>query len=414
MGLFEIIAIIVTVSAAASFVNYKTFRLPTTIGVMVVSLVFSLLVILADSTGLIHIRPEVENLLMSIDFSETLLHGMLSFLLFAGALHININDLAEKKWAIGVLATVGVVASTFMVGTLTYYLWSAIGLSVPFIYCLLFGALISPTDPIAVLGLIKSVGAPKSVEVKVAGESLFNDGVGVVVFLVILSLVVSGQEPSFSFIAGLFFKEAVLGAVFGFVTGYVAYLALRGVDDYQVEIMITLALVMGSYSLAEYLHLSAPISVVVSGLLIGNTGRSLAMSEKTREHLDSFWELVDEMLNIILFVLIGLEVLVISFTAPLISAGLLTIGIVVLARLLSVWGTISLLSLWEQFTKGAVAVLTWGGLKGGISVALALSLPESPERTIVLTITYIVVLFSIVVQGLTVKKVATLALREAK
>lgn len=410
MGLFEVIAAIVTVSAVAAYVNSKTLRLPTTIGVMVVSAVFSLLIILADALHLIHLRDEVGALLTTVDFSQTLLHGMLSLLLFAGALHVDLNELSQKKWAIGALATVGVILSTFVVGALSYLGWHLLGLEVPMIYCLLFGALISPTDPIAVLGLIKSVGAPKSIEIKVAGESLFNDGVGVVVFLAILGLITTGQEPTLAFIGGLFFKEAVLGALFGLATGYAAFLALRSVDDYEVEIMITLALVVGSYAAAEALHLSAPITVVVAGLLIGNTGRALAMSERTREHIDSFWTLVDAMLNIILFALIGLEMVVIPFSGTLLVAGLLTIGIALLGRLLSVCTTIGALAPWERFSKGAATILVWGGLRGGISVALALSLPESPEKAVIIPITYAVVLFSIIVQGLSVKNVATFAL----
>ncbi len=329
---------------------------------------------------------------------------MLSFLLFAGALHINLNDLAERKWSIGSLASVGVLLSTFLVGSAAWWLLGALGIGMPYLYCLLFGALISPTDPIAVLGLLKTAGAPKSLETKIAGESLFNDGVGIVVFLALLEVASGHHAVNAGEVTLLFVQEVVGGALFGLGLGYVAYRMLKSVDNYQVEVLITLALVFGGYALANSLHLSGPIAIVLAGLLIGNHGRAFGMSETTRHHLDVFWELIDEILNAVLFVLIGLEVMVLTFTRAHLVAGLLLIPIVLGARFVGVGIPITVLRLFRSFTPGAVRILTWGGLRGGISVALALSLPAGPERETILTVTYILVVFSIVVQGLTLQR----------
>jgi len=301
-----------------------------------------------------------------------------------------------------VLATVGVVLSTFLVGGATWGIVGLLGLELPFIYCLLFGALISPTDPIAVLSIMKSAGASKSLETKISGESLFNDGVGVVVFLVLLETLTAGHEPSLLHIAEFFLLEAVGGAILGLVAGWICYRLLMSVDNYQVEVLLTLALVMGGYTLAHVIHVSGPIAMVVAGLLIGNRGRRLAMSETTREHLDSFWELVDEILNAVLFVLIGLEVLLVPKVPAFLVAGLIAIPFTLLSRLIGVAGTVGVLRLRRTFSRNAVWIMTWGGLRGGISVALALSLPKGDERSIVLALAYAVVVFSILVQGLTI------------
>ncbi len=404
MDLFTILAVLITLTALFSYFNHRFIGLPTAIGVMGIALVMSLALIGLDAVG-VDLRGQAEALLRSIDFDEALLQGMLSFLLFAGALHININDLAERKWVIGSLSTVGVLASTFMIGTVTWLVLGWLGVSLPYVYCLLFGALISPTDPIAVMGILKTAGAPKSLEMKIAGESLFNDGVGVVVFLVILEIATGTGEITAGHVGLLFVQEALGGAVFGLVIGYLAYRLLKQVDNYQVEVLITLALVTGGYALAMALHLSGPIAIVVAGLLIGNQGRLLAMSEKTRHHLDIFWELVDEVLNAVLFVLIGLEVLVLTFTMSYLVAGLILIPLVLLARLIAVGIPVAVLRPFQAFSPGAVRIMTWGGLRGGISVALALSLPLGPERDVILAVTYAIVIFSILVQGLTIGKV---------
>ncbi len=404
MDLFTIAAVLITLAAAFSYINYRFIGLPTTIGVMLISLVISLALIAMHSMGL-YVGFHSEELLGSIDFGETVFRGMLAFLLFAGALHININDLRDRKWVIGSLATFGVILSTFLVGMATWFVLGIVGLSLPFIYCLLFGALISPTDPIAVLGILKSAGAPKSLETKIVGESLFNDGVGVVVFIVVLELATGASEISATHIAALFAQEALGGALFGLGVGYLTYQMLKRVDNYHVELLITLATVMGGYALASALHLSGLIAIVVAGLFVGNHGRLLGMSEKTRHHLDIFWELVDEILNAILFVLIGLEVLMLTFTQQYLLAGLLLVPLVLLVRLVSVGAPVMVLRRFREFSPGAVRIMTWGGLRGGISVALALSLPTGPERDLIIAVTYIIVVFSILVQGLTLGRV---------
>lgn len=412
MGLLEILAILITLAAGFSYVNHRALGLPTTIGLMIISLVFSLALITVGQF-VPAVENDARNLLASIDFSETLLHGMLGYLLFAGALHIDLNDLAKHKWTIGVLASLGVLISTFTIAALTWVITRPLGIELRFIHCLLFGALISPTDPIAVLGILKTLTVPKSLETKISGESLFNDGVGMVVFLGILSFAGVGghgdHDPSATAIAILFVQEAVGGALFGFAIGYIAYRMLKTVDNYQVEILISLAIVTGGYVLAYNLHLSGPIAMVVAGLMIGNHGRRFAMSDKTREHLDTFWELVDEILNAVLFVLIGLEVLLLAQEWNFIAAGLLSIPVALLARFIAVGvPTVVLGGLIERLPHG-IKLMTWGGLRGGISVALALSLRDflkGEERTVtdaILVMTYVVVAFSIIIQGLTMK-----------
>ncbi len=405
MNLVQTITILVCISALFGYLNHRVLRLPVTIGLMAIALAMSLILLLLGKLGF-DINVRAEAFIRSIDFNEALMHGMLSCLLFAGALHVNLSDLLDQKWIVGTLASVGVVLSTFVIGGASYYLFSLVGLHLPFLYCLLFGALISPTDPVAVMGILKEARLPKPLEVKVVGESLFNDGVGVVVFLVLMSLI-PRDSVLISDVVLLFVEEVLGGALLGILLGFGAYLMLKSVDNYQVEILITLALVMGGYELANLLHTSGPIAVVVAGLLIGNQGRRLAMSEKTREHLDAFWDLVDELLNAILFVLIGLEVLVLSYQSAYLKAGLVAIPLVLFARFITVWLQVKVFSLVREFTQRAVAILTWGGLRGGISVALALSLPAGPARDAVLLITYTVVVFSILVQGLTIKRLIT-------
>jgi CPA1 family monovalent cation:H+ antiporter len=400
MGLFDIIAILITLSAVFSWINQRFLKLPTAIGLMLIALLMSLTLLLPipGSEGL---EQDAKAMLASIDFDATVLHGMLSFLLFAGALHVNLHDLARQKWVIAILASVGVLASTFIVGGGAWVLFWALGLEVPLIYCLLFGALISPTDPIAVLGILKSAGAPKTLETKITGESLFNDGVAVVLFLVLLEIAVGSERVTAGSALTLFGQEALGGLALGLAAGGLAYLMLTRVDNYQVEVLITLALASGAYTMAEHFHISAPITVVIAGLLIGNQGRNGAMTPATVERLDDFWELVDEGLNAVLFVLIGLEVLVLTLNAQYILAGLLSIPLVIGARALSTGLPIAAMRRFRSMSPGVVAILTWGGLRGGISVALALSLPDGEVRDILVTATYIVVVFSILVQGLT-------------
>jgi len=412
MSLFQLSSAILCLAALFAYINHRFIKLPTTIGIMLLSLVFSLALIFFGEFG-VGLEDYARGIISSIDFNQTLLHGMLSFLLFAGALHVNINDLNEQKWVIGTLATIGVISSTFVIGTATFYLLQWLGISVSYIYCLVFGALISPTDPIAVMGILKVVGAPKTLETKIAGESLFNDGVGVVVFLVLLGIATGGGELSTSSVVSLFAIEAIGGIMFGLGLGFLGFFMLRGVDNYQVEVLVTLALVMGGYVLAEVIHVSAPIAIVVAGLFIGNQGRMLAMSDKTRERLDDFWELIDEILNAVLFVLIGMEILILTFSKQFMVAGLFAIPIVLLARLVCVGTPIQIMKRFRTFTPYAITILTWGGLRGGISVALALSIPHGPAREPLLVITYFVVVFSILVQGLTIKRVLALTQKKS-
>ena len=403
MNLFDIIALLITLTAVFSFINHCTLKLPMTIGVMLIGLLMSLSLLILKPLGL-DLTIQANAILKSIDFSQTLMHGMLSFLLFAGALHVNLADLAKQKWLIASLATLGVIASTAIVGGLLWFFLLFIGINLPFLYCLVFGSLISPTDPIAVLAILRTAHAPKSLETQITGESLFNDGVGVVIFLLISGFAFGGIDITVGSVIIFFLEEALGGAIFGFIVGGITYAMLKHVDNYQVEILLTLALVTGGYALAEALHLSAPIAIVVAGLMIGNHGRSLAMSDTTREHLDTFWELIDEILNAVLFVLIGLEILIITFNSQLLVAGGFSIVIVLIARFISVSIPVFCITKFRELSPGITKILTWGGLRGGISVALALSLPASAERETILAITYCVVVFSILVQGLTIGK----------
>ena len=420
MEVFEIAAGLITLAAVFSYVNERWFGLPTTIGLMLCALVFSLLLILLG-VFVPAVSARAEAVIGAIDFNETLMHGMLGFLLFAGALHINLHDLARHRWLIAGLASLGVAVSTVVVAVLAWGVFGLIGLDVRFIYCLLFGALISPTDPIAVLAILKKAGAPRELEIKIAGESLFNDGVGVVIFLGIWEIATGEYGFDLGHLTALFFQEAVGGAVLGGALGYLAYRLLKGVDNYSVEILITLAVAAGGYALANRVHMSGPIAMVVAGLLIGNHGRAFALSPIAREHLDTFWELMDEILNAVLFVLIGLEVLVLTFTGRFLLAGLLMIPAVLLARWISVGLPIGTLRRWQILHPQAQRILTWGGLRGGISVALALSIPtvardgsSIPERDVLLAVTYLIVVFSIVVQGLTIGAVVRRALASSE
>ncbi len=411
MDILNTAAILITLAALFSYLNYRFLKIPTTIGIMLISLIMSLGLLALHSMGFSQLEQQAERMVRGIDFYETLMDGMLSFLLFAGALHVNLDDLRKQKWVILSLATVGVLTSTFLVGGLSWLIFNGLGIYMPFIYCLVFGALISPTDPIAVLGVLKSVGVKKSLETKIAGESLFNDGIGVVVFLVMVGLATGSEQAEASHISLLLLQEAGGGAVFGLLAGGLTFYLLRSIDNYQVEVLLTLALVMGGYAVASALHLSGPIAMVVAGLVIGNHGRILAMSETSRDHLDSFWELVDEVFNAVLFVLIGLEILLLSFRGEYLLATIAIIPAVLFARFISVATPITLMRRYRRFSPRVIEILTWGGLRGGISVALALSLPTGAERDVILFSTYGVVIFSILVQGLTIGRLVAVNVR---
>ena len=400
------IATLLGLAAIIGYINHRFLHLPRTIGLVLIAMAASLIALGIDALipgwG---VGPGFRAVLVDIDFSDTLMQGMLGFLLFAGALHVDLGHLAKRGWAIAALATGGLLVSTGIVGVGIWFVFNLTGLNMPLIYCLLFGALISPTDPVAVLGILKTVKVPASLEAKIAGESLFNDGVGVVIFVILLAMATSGGNAlTLGDITFLFLREALGGAALGLAAGALAFWALRSIDEYNLEVIITLALVTVTYEVAHMLHTSGPIAVVVSGLLIGNHGTRLAMSETTRAHLTNFWTLIDEILNAVLFLLIGLEVIIISTTPGLMWVSLIAIPLVLGARFVAVAVPIGVFGLFRDFTKGAIPVLTWGGLRGGISVALALSLPNGDEKDAIVTVCYTVVVFSILVQGLTIGK----------
>lgn len=415
MEFLDLAAILLVLAAVFGYLNLKFLKLPTTIGIMLIGLLSSMvLLMLRDALPLI---PEAaDRFVESIDFNKTLMEGMLSFLLFAGALHVNLGNLLDQKRLIAIMASFGVVLSTFLIGGAAWLLFPLFGFEVPFLWCLVFGALISPTDPVAVLSILKTAGAPKSLETKITGESLFNDGVGVVVYLAVLGMALGGHGDhgmtGAGDVAKLFVVEAGGGMLWGFMIGFAAYFMLRSIDNYQIEVLITLALVTAGYRLASHWHLSGPLAMVVAGLMIGNQGRSFAMSEKTREHLDTFWELVDEILNAVLFLLIGLELLVLNLSGRAIAVGAILIVVVLAARFAATSIPVMLLKSRREFSPGVIRILTWGGLRGGISVALALGIPKDfAYRQEFLVATYVVVVFSIVVQGLTLKPLVARVVR---
>ncbi|QGW82593.1 cation:proton antiporter [Variovorax paradoxus] len=412
--MLDIAAACLVITALLAYVNHRFVGLPTTIGVMAIALLLSLAIVLLNAVGLDHgLRRYEESFVRSIDFSDVLMQGMLSLLLFAGALHVNLSELKTYRWQVGVLALVGTLASTVAVGFGMWMVLPWIGIELPLLYCLLFGALISPTDPIAVMGILKSAGAPKNLELVVAGESLFNDGIGVVIFALVLGMVTSGSVPTAGVAFELLAREAGGGLAFGFGLGYATYRLLKSVDHYQVEVLLTLAAVLGGYALASHLHISGPLAMVVTGVMIGNRGRAHAMSDTTRRYIDMFWELLDEILNAVLFVLIGMEVLLIAFSAPVLFGGATAIAVTLAARWLTVGVPVGALRGFFRLPAGSAQVLTWGGLRGGISVALALSLPAGEERDTILALTYCVVVFSILVQGLSIGKVIRRAMVSA-
>ena len=402
MELFNIMAILITLSALFGYLNYRFIKLPTIIGLMLISMLMSIFLVVLGNLGL-GVEKYWMPVVQSIDFNKTLMVGMLSFLLFAGALQVDIGELLRQKWEVIVYATVGVFISTALVGALSYCILGWLGIKMQLIYCLLFGALISPTDPIAVIGMLRNAAAPKSLEVQIAGESLFNDGIGVVLFAVLLEMATGHHTTYIPDAISLFATETIGGAIFGLVIGWIAYRILKSIDNYQIEILVTLSLVTGGYALASAINISGPIAIVVAGLLIGNHGRKFAMSEVTRNNLEMFWELIDVILNSVLFVLMGLELLILQLSLTYVLAAVAAIFIVLLSRFVSIGTPMRLLAFRKKFSLSTLIIMTWGGLRGGIAVALALSLPVGYERNIIIAITYGVVVFSVLVQGLTFK-----------
>lgn len=402
LSLFELMAALLCVTAAFAWFNHRLLPLPGNIGLLVMGLCASLLLVLIEiafpNTPL---YATLTRALAQIDFYEAVMHGMLAFLLFAGALHIDLGQLRSRAWVVAALATVGVLVSTAIVATGLWLAAGWLGLALPFTWALVFGALIAPTDPVAVLSTLKSVNVAESLETDMSGEALFNDGVAVVVFAITLQAALgSGDGFGLGTVAHLIVFEALGGAALGLVTGFIAYRAMRAIDEYSIEVLISLALVTGTYALADAIHMSGPIAVVVAGVLTGNRGATHAMSDVTREYLFRFWTLIDDILNAVLFLLIGLEVLVLHFDPAFGWVALIAVPLSGLARLVSVAGPIWLLRRWQPFSPGAVSILTWGAVRGGISIALALSLPESQARGLILAATYAVVLFTVIVQGL--------------
>lgn len=405
MTLLQTIALLIVLAGAFGSVNYFVFRLPSSIGIMLVALLSALGVLAIDALfpGL-KVTDEIRGLVRDLHFSTALLEGMLGLLLFAGALHVNLSDLRKEAWVVALMATMGVALSTVVAGV--GFSWIT---GVPLLVALVFGAIVSPTDPVAVLGVLRAAKLRKSLETKIAGESLFNDGVGYVVFLILVGIAFPGVSHSDEGVLAaslLFLHEAGGGALLGGVLGWLTFQVMRRIDDYALEVLISLGLAFGGYALADALHMSGPIMVVVAGLFIGDVGMKHGMSAETRAYLDAFWRLIDEILNAVLFLMIGIEVLALTFTQDALVAGVLAIALSLFARLAAVSLPILILRPFREFSRGVIPIMTWGGLKGGISVALALSLPESEYKALILTATYVVVMFSIIVQGLTVAPLA--------
>jgi CPA1 family monovalent cation:H+ antiporter len=408
---FEIAAILLAIAAACGYLNHRLLQLPASTGTLAVALLtsFGILALELLLPGA-PLRPAIQRFVRDIDFNKTLMRGMLSFLLFAAALHVDLGGLIRNKWTIGALSTVGVIISTAIVGLTTWATFAMFNIPLPLMDALVFGALISPTDPVAVVGLLRELRAPENLEAQIAGESLFNDGVGVVVFLALLSMAgppgsdaahVTGRPAA---LALFFVREVAGGVLLGLAAGYVSYLALKSIDDHPLELLITLAVATGVYAAAFRLDVSGPIAVVVAGLFIGNPGRQFAMSRQTCENLDTFWSLMDYVLNAVLFLLIALEMFGVPQGVGAVKASLAAIPIALLARFVSVALPVSAMRARRSFRHGLIPILTWAGLRGGISVALVLSLPPLATKGYLLAATYGVVVFSILVQGLTMRR----------
>ena len=403
---FDVAAILIVLAATFGYINYRFIGLPSSVGLTIMGAVASLIVIGVDRlVPSSRVTDSIVGLITNIDFHQTLMNGMLSFLLFAGALHVDWSEMRRGRWPILILSTLGVLLSTVLVGVGLSVLSGWLGLGVPLIWCLVFGALISPTDPVAVMGVLKRTDVSPTLQATVAGESLFNDGVGIVVFSILLGGAVGGEAFSFPHALELFAIEAGGGAVLGLISGWIGYRAMRSIDDYNVEVMISLALVMGGYALANQIGVSGPVAMAVAGILIGNHGVAEAMSDTTKDYLLKFWSLIDEILNAVLFLLIGLEVITVSPEPRVLALGVLAIPLALGARAVSVLLPLAALRPFLSLGPQAAVTLIWGGLRGGISVALALSLPGNPSRSIVLAATYMIVLFAVIAQGATIERV---------
>lgn len=404
MNIFILFSVLISMAAVFSYINVRWLKLPSGIALMMMSAVISIALVLIGGSShqfTIYIREQ----LSAIDFSEFLLGILLSFLLFAGSLHVSYDLLKKSALSIITFSTVGVLISTFLVGAGSFLLFKLFGVNISFIYCLLFGSLISPTDPIAVLGILKKAGISKSIEIKITGESLFNDGVGVVVFATILQVIIQGSDhASMGSVLTLFGREAIGGIAAGLVIGYVGYKFMKSIDHFQTEILISLAMVMGGYSLCHFLHVSGPLAMVVAGIFTGYKGLPEAMSDNTRDYLEKFWQVTDDILNSVLFLLIGLELITITFHFYNIIIGLIVAISLVFLRYLSLWIPAKLFRFKNSLENKTLEIMSWGGLRGGISIALALSMPPGEFKDALVMVTYTVVLFSILVQGMTMEK----------
>ncbi len=407
MELYYSFSVLIVLASIFAYINYRFLKLPSTIGIMVIAIAVSTILIFFGESLLPKTFGHLHDLMSSINFTEVLMGAMLNFLLFAGGIHININDLKEEFWPVAIFATIGVVISTFIVGFGVYYILPWVGIQLPLIYCLVFGALISPTDPVAVLSILKQANVTKALKTKVAGESLFNDGMAVVVFAVLLQLAIgTDMDITVESVGLLLIKEAGGGLLLGVLLGYATSKLMREVDDYILSVLVTLSVVMGGYLIAHQLHISGPLTMVAAGLFMGNFNKSFKMKSITQDYLIKFWELIDEILNAVLFLFIGFELLMIKDLDHYMIPGLIAIVVVLFARFVSIWGPTQFMSFKTRFTPQTVKVLVWGGIRGGVSIALAMSIPKSANSEIILSITYCVVVFSIIVQGLSIGKVA--------
>lgn len=414
MELYYTFSVLIVLASFFAYLNIRFLKLPGTIGIMIIAMLVSVAIRLLGDQYFPETTKEFFMLIQEFDFTEILMGAMLNFLLFAGALHINISDLRDHKWPILTYASVSVVLSALIIAVLFYTVAPMLGLEIPFIYCLLFGTLISPTDPIVVLGILKEAKVPKMIETKITGESLFNDGVAVVMFAVVLKMATDVNfDATFGSIAKLFLLEAGGGILLGALLGFTASNVMKKIDDYKVSVLITLSIVMGGFLIAKELHFSSPLAMVIAGLIIGNFGKSVAMSETTRDYLSKFWELIDEILNAILFLFIGFELLMLPDLQEQLLLGVVAIFICLLARTLAIFIPASTILRKNTYSKGSLTTMVWGGIRGGVSIALVMSIPNSVGeiKDVLLEVTYIVVLFSIVVQGLTVGKVAKRVLK---
>ncbi|WP_313253102.1 sodium:proton antiporter [Empedobacter sp.] len=413
MELYYSFSVLIVLAALFSYANLRFLKLPGTIGIMIIAMLVSVAIRLLGDSYFPDATKDMFQLFNSLDFNEILMGAMLNFLLFAGAMHVNILDLKNLRWTIATYATISVVLSAFIISVILYYIAPYFGIQIPYIYCLLFGTLITPTDPIVVLGILKQAKVPKIIETKITGESLFNDGVAVVMFAVVLQIATNPSfDADFASVSKLFLMEAGGGILLGLLLGFTASRSMKKIDDYKVSALITLSIVMGGFLIAKELHVSSPLAMVIAGLIIGNYGKKFAMSKTTQDYLNKFWELIDEIMNAILFLFIGFELLLIEDLMDQILLGIVTIFIVLLSRTLSIVIPARTILRKNTFSKGSLIVLVWGGIRGGVSIALVLSMPNSEWKDLLLEITYIVVLFSIVIQGLTVGKVAHRVLKD--